>query len=321
MNTSTPGLTMSHTSNPVSRRDFIARAALASSTAALSPWAELVAAEPRTWPPPIAVFSKVYQTLKLDFDESAAVTSEAGLDGVDCAARPGGEVLPERASDDLPRYAEALRKRNARLLLLATGILGVTTPHTETLLRTAKKLGVHYYRLGQWMYSGERIPDTLRREIKAQLKDLAALNREIGVCAVFQNHSPGSRKIAGGDLGELYDIVEGFSPDQVAVAFDIGHALIVHGDDWGAHFERLKPYLKVVYVKDASRAKRFVPFGEGGIPQTDFFKRLKAAGYAAPISMHVEFDWDAKGASRTRASLVKALRQSQQVLKGWLASA
>ena len=44
-------------------------------------------------------------------------------------------------------------------------------------------------------------------------------------------------------------------------------------------------------------------------------------GYAAPISMHIEFDWDAKGKSRTRASLVTALQESRRVLKGWLDSA
>ena len=66
----------------------------------------------------IVLFSKVYQELNLNFDDAADLTREAGLQGLDVPLRPGGEVLPERASEDLPRYAEALKKRGLRLPLL-----------------------------------------------------------------------------------------------------------------------------------------------------------------------------------------------------------
>ncbi|MEW6156202.1 MAG: hypothetical protein AB1813_02150, partial [Verrucomicrobiota bacterium] len=84
--------------------------------------------------PPVALFSKVYQELKLDFAQSADTTAEAGLDGIDCPVRPGGQVLPERVTDDLPRYDEALKQRNCKLLLLTTGILNPQTPHAESIL-------------------------------------------------------------------------------------------------------------------------------------------------------------------------------------------
>ena len=60
--------------------------------------------------PPVAVFSKLYQELKLNFEQSAEVTAEAGLDGIDCAVRDKGEIEPARAADEMPRYAEALGK-------------------------------------------------------------------------------------------------------------------------------------------------------------------------------------------------------------------
>src|SRR2546426_5766557 len=43
-------------------------------------------------------------------------------------------------------YAEALKKHNVKLLLLTTATQGTTSPHTERILRTAKKFGVKYYR-------------------------------------------------------------------------------------------------------------------------------------------------------------------------------
>src|SRR5258708_25068346 len=133
------------THHSLSRRTFLLQSALAGSSLALGKFSadELFAAGKTPWP--ISEFSKVYQELKLTFDESAEVTAEVGLDGIDCPVRPGGQVLPERVEEDLPRYADALRKRNVKLLLLTTAIQGTTSPHAENILRTAKKFGVKYY--------------------------------------------------------------------------------------------------------------------------------------------------------------------------------
>jgi sugar phosphate isomerase/epimerase len=291
----------------LSRREFITRAVTLSSTAAL--WrggaSSCLAAEATV--PPVVAFTKVYQALKLNFEDAAAVTAEAGLDGVDCPVRPDGEILPERAEEEMPRYVAALRKRHLNMPLLTTAITSASSPHTEEILRTAKQLGVQFYRLG-FIERLSAVPwETQCREIKAQLKDLAALNRQIGIGALFQNHSPAGRTYVGGNLPELLELVQGFDPAQIGVAFDIGHALVVHGDRWRPHFEKLKPHLKVVYVKDVTRDGRWVPFGQGDIGRLGYFKLLRQMDYRAPISLHVEFDWTEKGKAKTRAALVKAL--------------
>ncbi len=297
----------------VSRRDFLA----ASAAAALWPGAASGAARPA---PPVAVFSKVYQELKLDFDAAAELTAEAGLEGIDCPVRPRGEIPPERAAEDMPRYAEALRKRKVDMLLLATEITAVSSPHAEDILRTAKKLGIRYYRLGTRLLRGGKTAADLIPQARAELKELAALNKEIGVCAIFQNHSPGGQYL-GGNLAEMAEIVKDFNPDQVGVAFDLGHAIVVHGDDWAGHFERLKPHVKIAYVKDVKRPKSFVAFGEGEFGKTDWFKRLKQMGYAAPFSVHVEYDWAGKGNPKTREALLGALKQCAAALRRWHAEA
>ena len=272
--------------------------------------------------PPISVFSKVYQELKLDFDASAELTAEAGLDGIDCPVRPGGEVLPERATDDMPRYAEALRKRKVEMLLLTTAILSPSTPHAEDILRAAKKLGIRYYRLGPVQMRGDGPTTKAVADLKAGLKDLAQLNKELGLTALCQNHSPsGKTHYLGGDLQELHEIVRDFPPEQIGVAFDLGHALIMYGEEWGPHFERLKSHLKVAYVKDANIHGRFTRFGEGDFKGTDWFTRLKAMGYAAPFSLHIEFDWDDKGRDKNRAALLRTLKESVATLRQWTAKA
>ena len=269
--------------------------------------------------PPVAVFSKVYQELKLDFEQSATVTAEAGLDGIDCAVRPKGEILPERAVDDMPRYAEALGKHGVRMLLMTTGIQGIDSPHARDIVATGKKLGIQFYRLGYWSH-GQAIPQSkLMDQIKSSLTGLAAMNKELGVCGVYQNHSaPPDRTDSpvGGNLDELYDIVKDFDPKQIGVAFDLGHAIITHGDEWQKHFEKLKDHIRVVYIKDVKRPASFVPFGEGEFGGTNFFELLQKMNYKAPLSLHVEFDWAQQG-QKTQAALVETLKQSRRVLGDW----
>src|SRR5438128_1648621 len=125
------------TEREISRRAFLRQTALASSAAAICAGGPLSSAGAEKLSAPIVVFSKVYQTLKLNFDEAADLTAEAGLDGIDCPVRPNGEVLPERASDDLPRYLEALKKRNLQMPLIATALINGSSAHAEDILRTA----------------------------------------------------------------------------------------------------------------------------------------------------------------------------------------
>jgi sugar phosphate isomerase/epimerase len=262
---------------------------------------------------PIVVFSKIYQELNLNFESSAALTAEAGLDGIDCPVRPGGEILPERAAEDLPRYAEILGRKQLKLHLVTSGITGVASPYAEPILRAAKKQGVGYYRLGFFETEKDWPAGKQAKEIRSSLKDVASMNREIGVCALFQNHS-GS---FGANLSDLRDVVSEFDPAQIGVAFDIGHAILIHGEDWKVHFEAIAPHLRVAYIKDAKHGASWVRFGEGEIARTGYFKRLQQLGYSAPFSLHIEFDWSDKGKSRNRESLLKALQQSRAVLKQW----
>jgi sugar phosphate isomerase/epimerase len=304
----------------LSRRDFVARTLAASSSVALCGGSALPVLAVGASASPIVVFSKVYQELKLSFDDAAAVTAEAGIDGIDCPVRPGGEVLPEQVTSELPRYAAALKKRGLQLPLLTTAITSVSSPCAEEILHTAKKLGVQYYRVGFITKQPDAPPGKQVNEFRAHLRELAALNKQVGIGAIVQNHSPAGQTYVGGDLTELYEIVKDFDPAQVGVAFDIGHALVVHGDGWRQHFEKLKSHLKIAYVKDVKRGGRWVPFGQGDIGSTGYFKLLRHMSYQAPVSLHIEFDWTDGGKAKTRAALVKAMQDSSRVLRRWLSA-
>lgn len=272
----------------------------------------------RRFAPPIALFDKVLRQAGLSLEDSAALVGETGLDGVDCAVRPNDRIEPARVQEDLPRYAELLRQRGCKVLLLTTAILNPTAPHARTVLETARQLGVDYYRLGPARWNRDAPVNAQLAELKSTLRDVVALNRELGMCALLQNHSPaGPGGYLGGDLNHLLDLVRELPPAHLGVAFDLGHALLVHGEEWPVHFERLKPHLRVAYIKDTHRERRFVPFGEGEFGQTDFFTRLKRMHYAAPLSLHIEFDWAREG-RRDRTALATAVRHSADKLREWL---
>jgi sugar phosphate isomerase/epimerase len=303
----------------LSRRDFLLRIGLGSAGFAVAGEAGLVGEAAEGIAIPIVIFSKAYQPLNFSFDQAAEFTAESGLDGVDPPVRPDGEIAPERAVDDLPVYAEALRKRGLRMPYITTAITSTASAKVEGLLRTARKLGVERYRLG-FIYRADNVPwEKQLREARAHLKDLAALNKEIGIGAVMQNHSPSGRTYVGGDLDELLQIVEGFDAAQVGVAFDIAHALKVHGEGWRQRFEKIKSHLKVVYVKDIDGENRFVPLGQGKVSASGYFKLLKEIGYHAPISLHIEYEGEPNAQPKTRPELMDAVKQSLGVLRKWLA--
>src|SRR5687768_16235264 len=104
----------------IDRRQF-----LATLTAAIvgprSGWAAERAAGVRF---PVIAFSKPFQNL--DPEETAELIADIGYDGIECPVRKGGQILPERVEDDLPRMHDALMRRGRSLSLISTDIAAIT---------------------------------------------------------------------------------------------------------------------------------------------------------------------------------------------------
>src|SRR5207249_9514604 len=135
----------------------------------------------------ISVFSKHFQWTNCQ--EMAAIAKDVGFDGIDLTVRQGGHVLPERVEEDLPKAAEAIRKAELELPMITAEIVDTRSPHAEAILKTASRLGIRYYRWGGFLYTAAKsIPDQLA-DFKTRVKDLADLNREYNVCAMYHTHS------------------------------------------------------------------------------------------------------------------------------------
>ena len=107
---------------------------------------------------------------------------------------------------------EALKRRNKEVSIVATDILRLDADAERT-LRTLAGLGIKRYRLGFAHYTKtQSIPETLQN-FGAALKDLAALNRELGLQAGYQNHS--GADYVGGPIWGIWSLVQGSGPPSM----------------------------------------------------------------------------------------------------------
>lgn len=298
-------------SRSIPRRDFL-RESIAIGTA-LAFGRTTIAAASSSARNPICLFIKFVQSLS--YDELADAVAEMKADGIEATVRKGGYIPPERAVDELPKLVDALAKRNLKVTMITTDVLDVDDANTRPVLETASKLGVPMYRMGFYKYDLKRSVMDQLNAIGPPLKELGALNAELGIQAVYQNHS-GAEHV-GSAVWDFYSLIKDIPNEQIALAFDIRHATIEAGLSWPTVYNAMRPRIATVYVKDfdwVGRSAEHVPLGKGRVDSA-FFQRLLADGFAGPISLHVEYLGDGDAQEN-----LAALRRDLGVLRGWLQS-
>ncbi len=230
-------------------------------------------------------------------EESAEMVERIGWDGVELPVRERStHIALDRVEEDLPRMKEALERRGKKIHLITTSI-NAATPEAEKVLRAAARLGIRQYRLSYFSYdlSGQaRHPMEQLAAWKPQLRELATLNRELGIQGVYQNHS--KSRYVGAPIWDIYELLHDIDPEYLGVCFDIGHATIEGGFTWQNHFRLSRPIMLLAYVKDfvwerdgKGWKEKWVHLGEGMVnPQ--YFDMLLESGYKGPIIQHHEYD-------------------------------
>src|SRR5688572_7957508 len=123
-------------------------------------------------------FTKPFQ--ELNHEQAAETVAAIGWDGIECPIRPKGQIEPDAAAEELPRLIDALKQHGKSLTVTTTGIKSANR-ESERLLRLFAKLGIKRYRLGSFSYTDKKPVTDQITEVAAALKDLAALNREVGI--------------------------------------------------------------------------------------------------------------------------------------------
>jgi sugar phosphate isomerase/epimerase len=269
----------------IPRRNFLLAAGCSLASASIAKTGATAADAPTK--NSICVFTKPFNSLT--FDELADRIAELGFDGVEAPIREGGHIEPVAVPDELPELVEALRKRNLELTVMTSSVNDPDDPLTEKVLKTASQLGVRRYRMKYFKYDFNQPILKQIDEWRPQFKDLAAMNKEFGITAVYQNHA--GRNYLGAPLWDLRRLLEGIAVDEIGVAYDIRHATVEAGMSWPVTYHMIRPHIDTVYVKDfvwdGAKPKN-VPLGEGRI-SNDFFQMLKKSDFNGPVSLHEEY--------------------------------
>lgn len=282
----------------------------------------------------ICIFSKNLQWL--DYKGMAETTAEIGFDGVDLTVRPGGHVLPERAEDDLPKAAEAVKKAGIEISMMTTSITDPDNPNTEKILRTASQLGIRYYRLGYLHYSEEKGILEQLEELKPKMRDLAAMNRQYKIFGGNHNHVG---NYIGASLWDEWELFKDIDPEWTGFQFDIEDAFTEgNGGSWLVNTRLVIPRVKILALKtqaeweDPEWKKNIRKSGKSGKILTPdeliwYFRLLKKTGFSGPISTIYEFPLGGAENGRreiigmTKEDVLKILRRNLKILQEMLSKA
>lgn len=300
------------------RRSFLHNASLLAGSLAASGLTTAAAAPAaNARPNKLCFFTKHLQGL--GFDDIAGLAAEMGVDGVESPIRPKGHIEPEKVEDELPRFIEALKKQNLEMTILTSGINEVSQEQrTESVLRTAAKLGVKRFRMLYYKYDLDKPIWAQLQEVKPRLKDLIQLCQEIGIQPLFQNHS--GKDYFGAPIWDIYSLMQEYPAEQFSFCYDIYHATVEGGMQWPLSAALTADHWGAIYFKDfqwIGRKAEGCPLGQGQV-SPDFAKLLLKRGYTGPISLHVEY---LKGDAKDPAVL-KQFREAHvrdfAVLKQWM---
>lgn len=276
--------------------------------------APLLMAKDKTPRNKFTLFTK--QLEALSYDRLAEAVAEMGFDGIEGTIRPGGHVTPERVPDDLPKFVEALKKRGLELTIMASGINNAKDPLNVQQLRVAAKLGVKRYRMKYFMYDLKKPVAKQLDEIRPALKDLVALNRELGLQAIYQNHS--GRDYVGAPLWDLVELFKTHDPKHLAIAFDVGHATLEGTHTHVLQGNLVRPHLGSIYVKSFRREGNKIEWCglSQGVVEGQWVRALVEADVTVPVNMHEEYI-DHRDPKLVPEHL-KAMRKDMATLKEWL---
>ncbi|MFA9390990.1 MAG: sugar phosphate isomerase/epimerase family protein [Prolixibacteraceae bacterium] len=239
----------------------------------------------------VHLFSKVLHFLEVK--EAGQIVADLGFSGLDLTVRPGGHVSPENVESDLPKAIKAIQQSGSACELITTAVSDVTNPLDVATIKAAAAAGVKYYRSNWFRFKEELTMEESLDFYREKLRELAELNKELGIVGCYQNHSG---TFVGASIWEVKKILETANPDYFGAQYDIRHAVAEGGNSWPNGVKLIKDRINTIVLKDFRWEKvngkwqtMDVPVGEGMVDFTNYFKLLKSYGLNPPVSLHMEY--------------------------------
>lgn len=272
----------------------------------------------------INLFSKPLDSYDFDFTCECCVKS--GIEGLDLTIRKQGKVEPESVESSLPEHIKKAAAYKLATDMIVTGILSAADPLTDRILKTASAEGVKYYRLGWFTYDKTDVWGKLQK-YKADLGELALMNKKYSIHGCYQNHSG---EFVGAPVWDLNELFRNIKPELIGSQFDVRHAMVEGYDTWMLGMRLISKYINTLAIKDftwkvynGKPRPETVPLGEGMVNWDQYFKGLKDLGISAPITLHVEYPLLGEGEEKLSLTkqqevIVKKLKKDTDFIKSYL---
>ena len=268
--------------------------------------------------PPLTICLYTEQLVGLNYNECADAVAELGVTHIEATVRGGGQVLPERVADDLPKFVDALKKRNVAVGMIATDVKDAHDATSRKVLETAATLGIQNYRMSYFRYDLSKPIKPQLEALKPQLAELIAFGKELGITAHFQNHA--GADVVGAPIWDVDLLMEGYDPKDFGIGFDIRHAMVEGGTSWPVQLQLMRDHLASVFVQDfrwEGRELVKAPLGKGNV-DPKFISMLKKMGWRGLICLRSEYV-NAPNQRALATAFLKAAEQDLKVLRGWIA--
>lgn len=246
----------------------------------------------------LGAFTKSFQDMPIP--AVCQAFKSMGLDGLDLTVRPKGHILPENVEQELPQACAAAKDAGVKILFLTT-MIEEPDKNAERILATAQAQGIDRVKIGYYRY---KTFGTLAQQLKETTKKIgkvAKLCQKYEVLPCVHVHS-GSFLPSHGT--QLYQLIQGFSPEEVGAYVDTLHMVKEgSGDGWRQGLDLLGPWIALCAVKNFAWERgdgrdkygqqiweaKTVPIADGISPIPQFVEALRKLGYTGTFSLHSEF--------------------------------
>ncbi len=142
----------------------------------------------------------------------------------------------------------------------------------------------------------ESLPDQLKA-LAPRVRELAAFNKDAGLCAMYHTHSGAGR--IGAAQWDLWMLLKDQDKRYVSFNYDVAHATIEGGLGGWLHSTRLAlPLMGGIALKDFRWEKApngkwrvlWTPIGEGMVRTREFLTMIRRGGFHGPVQVHYEYD-------------------------------
>ena len=273
--------------------DLTRRAALATITAAAAAAGTAAAAPAAPRPLKIGLASRHLQFLSVD--DAVAMARDMGFDSIEWGVRPGAHIEAANVARDLPLAVEKSRKAGLTIEMITTGIQDANTPYAEDILRTAKSLGIRYYRgSAYYRYDLAKPIEPQIEALKPRLASLIPLNSRYDTVFCYHTHS--GRGMIGGNVWDIWLAMRDLDPATIGLNFDSAHTSVRTGTGWAEAARVARPNVRALALKDfiwrrganGRYGAEWTPMGEGQVDFDAFFGFFGETGFVGPVNIHYE---------------------------------